>query len=238
MNTILRFSVLIVLAVATQALAAFESVKISSDNTVPQFPSILIRDGITKGYVVFAVSVSAEGRVNDSVVLAYTHEPFVQACQKAMQDWKFIPASVDGENVPVQVELTFEFKREGVVETNNFNISNNFLDSLFSGLRDRRLAYRLPKSTELDRLPARITTVEPEYAKDAEKKGVSGRVQVHFYIDEKGEVRLPAVTVDDQPYLSEMAVTALRRWKFEPAVRRGQPVMVSAIQEFDFGGAK
>lgn len=237
MKTFLRFPVLIFLAVAAQATAAFESVKLPHDKAVPQFPHKLITEGVTEGHVTFAVSVSADGTVNDSVVLEYSHEAFVGTCVEAMKDWKLTPARLDGQNVPVQTELRFDFKREGVVETNSINIENHYIRNI-GGVEERRLAYRLPRQNELDRTPARVTTVEPQYARQAEKEGVRGKVQVYFYIDKNGEVRLPSVTVDAHPYLSDIAVTALRSWRFEPPTRRGEPVMIAATQEFDFGNVK
>ena len=109
---------------------------------------------------------------------------------------------------------------------------------MFTGRGERQLAYRLPRGNELDRAPVRVTTVNPEYATEAAKQGVRGKVQVYFYIDEKGEVRLPSVMVDAHPYLSDIAVTALRHWRFEPPTRHGTPVMIAVSQQFDFGGEK
>jgi len=235
---LLRIPLLLVVAAATHALAAFESAKLSPDNYMPQFPASLITDGVTEGHATFAVSISPEGQLTDSLPLAYTHAAFVRVCQDVMKGWKITPARLDGENVPVQMELRFDFKREGVVETSTINISNHFLESIIPGLADRRLAFRLTRENELDRPPVPIATVSPEYARQAEKAGVRGKVQVYFYIDQKGEVRLPSVTAEAHPYLSDIAVTALRQWHFAPPTRHGEPVMIAASQEFDFGGAK
>lgn len=235
---LLRIPLLIVFAAASQALAAFESAKLSPDNYMPQFPATLITDGVTEGHVTFALSVNADGKLTDSLPLAYTREAFVRVCQEVMKDWKITPARLDGQNVPVQMELRFDFKREGVVETSTINISNHFLESMVPGLADNRLAFRLTRENELDHPPVPVATVSPEYATQAEKAGVRGKVQVYFYIDQKGEVRLPSVTAEAHPYLSDIAVTALRQWHFAPPTRHGEPVMIAASQEFDFGNAK
>ena len=63
---------------------------------------------------------------------------------------------------------------------------------------------------------------------------MTGRVQVHFFIDETGAVRMPSVEAPAHPYLAETAVNAVREWKFEPATRRGRPVLIAASQQFDF----
>ena len=224
-------------AVASSAMAALESVKFDSNNLLPGFPLSMVNEGVTEAHVIFAVSISPEGRVNDALPLAYTHEALVAPCRAAMSQWAIQPAKFGGEPVPVQVELRFDFKREGVVETSTFNIMNNFLYSVWSGLAER-LAYRLPRAAELDRLPVPLTAVSPAYAQQAEKDGLRGKVHVHFYIDEKGEVRLPSVMADSPLYLADLAVTALRQWRFEPPTRAGRPVLVAASQEFDFGQTK
>lgn len=237
MKTILqRIPLLIFLAAAVQALAAFESAKLSPDNMLPQFPASLITAGVTEGHATFAVSIGADGKLNDSLPLSYTHEGFVTMCRMVMKDWAITPARLDGQNVPVQMELRFDFKREGVVETSTINISNHFLESLIPGIFERQYAYRVARGKELDHAPVAVATVNPVYAKEAEKEGVSGKVQVYFYIDEKGEVRFPSVMADAHPYLSDIAVTALRQWHFQPPTRHGEPVMIAASQEFDFGG--
>ncbi len=235
MKTLSSLLVLFVLLTVSSASAAFQSARLDPDNATPQFPPKLIFEGVTEGYVLFAVSFDADGKLRDSLVLAYTHEPFVRACRTAMTEWKVTPAHLDGQPVPIQMELRIDFKREGVVETNSINIANRFLFDRFTGMAERRLAFRLPRPNELDSAPVRMRTVDPEYAKEAEAHGIRGKVQIHFYIDEEGGVRLPSVLADVHPYLSDAAVTALRLWRFTPPTRRGKPVMVVAIQEFNFG---
>ncbi|MEO6995210.1 MAG: TonB family protein, partial [Lacunisphaera sp.] len=103
---------------------------------------------------------------------------------------------------------------------------------------ENRLAFRVIRERELDHPLVPVATVSPAYATEAENAGARGKVQVYFYVDQKGDVRLPSVAVETNPYLSEIAVTALRQWRFAPPTRQGEPVLVAAIQEFNFGSAK
>ena len=102
---------------------------------------------------------------------------------------------------------------------------------MMNGLRHD---YQACPAAEIDRPPVAIHTVAPRYAEDAEKQGVRGRIKVFFFIDKQGAVRMPAVQADAQPYLSTIAIKALRVWKFEPPTRRGLPVLVAAAQAFNF----
>jgi TonB family protein len=235
MKTLLRLSALLALgvALAPQAGAAFESIQFNPDNTPPQFPLSLKMDGITQGSATIAISVSDEGRLTDWLMLGYTHELFAKASVAALKEWRFTPAMLDGTPVPAKAELTFNFTLEGAVIS--ANIVNHFLFDNFEGRADGLHAYRLRGPSEIDRLPVPVFAVAPKYAVEAEQQGVHGRVEVRFYIDETGAVRMPAVASDTHPYLANSAVAALREWRFEPPTRHGRPVLIAASQVFAFG---
>ena len=88
---------------------------------------------------------------------------------------------------------------------------------------------------ELDRIPTPMVTVAPDYPAELAQKGVRGKVTVDFYIDESGTVRMPSVPPLDNSELVELAVKALRQWKFGVPTRDGKPVLVKASQSFNFG---
>jgi TonB family protein len=238
MKTYLRISALVALgvALATSAGAAFESIQLSPDNLLPQFPLSLRADGITKGNAIVAINVGADGKLTEWLVLGYTHEEFARQCVAALKEWQFTPAKLDGTPVPAMTELTFNFTLEGAVITTN--ITNHFLFDKFEGMGDGRYVYRMRGSSEIDRVPARVSTVAPKYALEAEKQGVRGKVAVWFYIDETGAVRMPVVDAAADPYLADTAVAAVRGWRFEPPTIHGEPVLVAANQVFDFSSAK
>ena len=228
--------ILLFVASVLSAAAAFQSAQLLPDNIMPRFPGAMLMDGITHGRAVIAVSIDATGQVRDTLPLAYSHIRFARTSEEALREWRFAPARYDGQPVPVQVELNFDYTAEGAVITSN--ITDHFLFDRFDAIMGGELTYRPGKATQLDRAPVRISGVAPQYAVAAVKDGVQGRVRVHFYIDEQGGVRQPAVTSDTHPYLAEQAVMAVRDWKFEPVTSHGQPVLVQAEQEFDFGGAR
>ena len=238
MKNILRLSASLALGalLATTASAAFESLKLNPGNPLPEFPLPLKVDGTTKGKAVIALSVSDEGRVVDFLVLGYTHELFARSCVAALKEWRFTPATLDGTPVAVRTELTFEFTLEGAVISGN--MTNQFLYHNIEGMNGGRLVYRPCSAGEIDRAPSRIAGSRPKYAVEAEKDGVRGRVEVSFYIDEQGAVRMPVVEPDTHPYLAESAVSAVRDWRFEPAMSHGRPVLVAASQVFDFSSTR
>ncbi|HEX2862597.1 MAG TPA: energy transducer TonB [Lacunisphaera sp.] len=224
----------LLLALATApAFAALESIQVRTGNDLPPFPPRLIVDGVTSGHAVVAVSVNAEGKMDDCLVLGYSDERLARSAVDALKRWRFVPARLDGQPVRAQTELRFDFSVEGAVISSN--LTERFIANLADGRFARLADHRPSRPRELDRVPAKIAGAAPRYATSALKEGVRGSVEVHFYIDEKGEVRLPCVDAGSHPYLMEQAVEAVRDWKFEPPTSRGRPVLVAAAQKFEFG---
>ncbi|HWA24274.1 MAG TPA: energy transducer TonB [Lacunisphaera sp.] len=231
MKTLLRSVLPLVVASAAFAQGTFESIGVEV-TVEPQLPATLMMTGLRDGRVVVAIDVDAEGKLADFLVLAASHRDLIRPCVSALQSWTYRPARYDGVPVLAQLQLSIDISQKGAV------ISRTPVESLsdmVERIGPRRSDYQVWSAREIDHQPVAIFTVPPRYAEDARKQGVKGRIKVHFYIDEKGAVRMPAVHADAEPYLSSVAIKALREWKFEPAMRRGKPVLVAATQEFAFG---
>jgi TonB family protein len=214
------------------AFAVWEPARPLNDNREPVYPPALVLQGITKGRVIVAVSVDADGRVKEQLPLAYTHPMLAHAATEALREWRYKPARLDGDAVPVQFELNFDFSLQGAVIT--ANIVNHFLYDGFTNAGDNALTYQPARPRQLDRAPVRVSGEDPKFATAAAQQGVIGQVTVKFYIDEQGNVRLPAVNKEAHPYLVEQAIAAVRTWKFEPATTKGRPVLIAARQDFNF----
>lgn len=222
---------IIVLVAAVLAPAAFEPVGVMV-TVEPQIPARLRMEGLRDGRITFAVDVDAEGKLTDWIVTEASHAELIAPCTEAIQRWQFTPARYDGARVPARTQFTLNISQTGaVISRTTVDALNDFIERLTI----RPLDYRLSRADEIDRPLVALTRVSPEYAREAERQGVAGRVRVYFFVDEQGRVRLPAVPADTHPYLSGVAVRAMREWTFTPPTREGRPVAVAAVQEFDFG---
>lgn len=231
MKIVPRLALLLLLIPLPGLGAAFEAIGV--DVTVqPQMPAVLMMEGLRHGQVVVVIDVDAEGKLTEWLVLGASHRELIRPCVEALQLWRFRPARYDGVPVLAQLRLTIDVSQRGAVISRN--VAETMTD-LIERLGLRRYDYQACPAAEIDRPPVAIHTVAPRYAEDAVKQGVRGRIKVFFFIDEQGAVRMPAVQADAQPYLSSMALKAMREWKFEPPTRRGLPVLVAATQEFNFG---
>ena len=60
-----------------------------------------------------------------------------------------------------------------------------------------------------------VYRVEPEYPPDLKHAGIGGYVRMEATISSNGSVESTSVT-GGNPILAEAAVTAIRKWKYEP----------------------
>jgi TonB family protein len=74
----------------------------------------------------------------------------------------------------------------------------------------------------------------PDYPEAAQRAGREGVVVIKAVIDEQGKVTNPQILRSLDPILDEVALAAVRRWRFRPAIRLGKPVRVNYILTVDF----
>jgi TonB family protein len=82
--------------------------------------------------------------------------------------------------------------------------------------------------------PVVIKTVEPEYTREARKRGVQGKVILSMRIGGDGRPRNIAVRRSLEPGLDANAIAAMRQWRFKPATKYGKPVVFPATIDLDF----
>lgn len=200
----------------------------------PIYPPRLMQNAVTHGEARVRVSIDANGKLLDALVLAYTHREFGDEALRAVKAWRYEPGLENGEPIGVVGDITFAFEASGTVAVVNH-----------SPLRDGEIepeksamTYGAERTQNLDRIPTPTHVVPPIYPKEWSDKGVTGMATVEFYIDESGQARIPVVVSADQPMLGGSAAAAVSQWRFEPPTRHGKPVLVRAQQVFTFSPPK
>lgn len=85
------------------------------------------------------------------------------------------------------------------------------------------------------RLPTPISAPPPRYPSDAMRRGVGGTVRVKVTVAADGSVeQLDIVETSGNRSLDRAALETLRRWKFQPATRAGQPVSADVVVPISF----
>lgn len=192
----------------------------------PHFPIRLLKQGVTHGEATIAVTVDPSGKVSDYLVTRYTHKEFADASLSALREWEFAPTA----GVSLLLEATFIFRTDGMVVIERHGMDRDLPELVDSG----RYAFSAAKAAELDRTPKPVRVVSPLYPAELKQQGVSGTVEVSFYIDQGGRVRFVAPSAADNPLLAACATAAVEQWQFEPPTRRGKPALVRATQRFAF----
>jgi len=195
-----------------------------------QFPVALLHDGINHGETRILLEVDSEGRLVDSLVLAYTHEPFADAALRAIRQWRFEPARLKGEPVGAVADCTIVFNVDGILfyQRVGLPVFKNREPS------EDKFAYRPYELIALDRIPTPQHVEPPVYPQEWIDQGMHGKVTIDFYIDETGAVRMPSGTSSPYPLLDAAATAAIRHWRFSPPLHQGQPVLAHCEQVFTF----
>ncbi|MDX1519621.1 MAG: TonB family protein [Gammaproteobacteria bacterium] len=77
--------------------------------------------------------------------------------------------------------------------------------------------------------------IPPDYPRRALRSGIEGVVTVEFTIDTGGNVQDPVIIEADPPKIFDRAVLkAIKKWKFNPEMKDGQPIEIRARQDVRF----
>jgi TonB family protein len=82
--------------------------------------------------------------------------------------------------------------------------------------------------------PRQISNREPEFSEYARIAKYQGTMTLSLIVDPSGVPKNVAVVMPLGLGLDEKAVEAVRAWRFEPAIKDGQPVAVAIMVEVDF----
>lgn len=76
---------------------------------------------------------------------------------------------------------------------------------------------------DLDQRPRPIYQPSPQMSAEI-RRAAPGTVHIIFIVNEQGHVERPTVQQSTNPVFEQAALNAVRRWRFEPGQRGGEPV--------------
>jgi protein TonB len=77
---------------------------------------------------------------------------------------------------------------------------------------------------DLEKRPELMSSVAPVYPADMRKAKVEGTVTLIFILDEEGRPEEARVERSSRPEFEKPALDAVRKWRFKPGMKDGQPV--------------
>ena len=196
----------------------------------PEFPARARLEGIPCGNVSVVVNRTATGEPSDLLILETSHPSFAEAAREAVQQWRFTPQTDAQLQRLKPALLRFNFKYSGVIYINP-TIENQLAQS---GADKASEPIETPSFQELDQQPKAISQKMPDYPVTLRQQGTEGKVNVIFYVDEEGRVRMPRVVAEDAPEFGEAALAAVSHWRFEQPQRKGRPVVAREQWTFQF----
>jgi TonB family protein len=100
------------------------------------------------------------------------------------------------------------------------------MEKLYTAERDREVQKSIAEmqKSETDRKAKLIYKVEPEYTEDARANKIEGSVLLGVTVNHEGVAQTIEVKRSLYPSLDQAAVEAVRKWRFAPGIKDGQPV--------------
>jgi protein TonB len=77
---------------------------------------------------------------------------------------------------------------------------------------------------DLEKRPEAVSQIAPTYPRALHKAKIEGQVTLVFVLTEEGRVEDPRVENSTRPEFEAPALEAIRKWRFRPGLKEGQPV--------------
>jgi hypothetical protein len=161
-----------------------------------------VGDGLTKGRCAVYIGVDRIGKIREVWPEGCDNPGLEDPLRDQVRKWRFKPASENGAPVQIEALVTFEFQT---------SIESSKTKPVLADAEARRLAKHV---------------VEPVFPVNniATKQPIVVRVSVN----EQGEV-IGTINAHNVPGALFLAISnALRQWKFQPYVQKGQPINFDA----------
>ena len=85
-----------------------------------------------------------------------------------------------------------------------------------------------------DRPPRPVDLPAPAYPFDLRKEQIEGQVTLQFTVTADGRVADPVVVQSSNWVFRDLALNAVKKWKYTPALKDGRPVSATVSQSFVF----
>jgi TonB family protein len=175
----------------------------------PAYPDRLLKS-VAHGTVVCHFWVTNEGRVSTAIVTELPVRRFKTPTLDAVKRWRFVP-TVEND-APIDVACRVRV-----------------------GIHGAKAAIGRISRIEDEEVPPRMLIgSRPEFPRSMKRAGVSGKVLVHVFVDENGDVIEAGIAKSTHADFEDPALRAVRQWRFRPATTNGKPVLSWAAVPVEF----
>jgi protein TonB len=198
-----------------------------------------------QGVVVLSLVISITGAPHDIRIVNSVRKELDQQAMVAVKQWRFTPGMYKGQPVPVKAKLTLDYQD---CQTYGAGLPSNgggefFVDE--QGKTSTHSSKRLSKCNnrgKTDRKrscpPFLVLAVLPEYTEEARQAGLEGTVVLSLVVNEVGRTGDIRVLKSLGKGLDEQAIAAVKQWRYQAALYKGEISPVTARIELEFGRCK
>jgi TonB family protein len=176
--------------------------------TIPPLYSDEARARGIEGFVTVEVRVGVEGTVERLQVVKKLGYGLDENALVAVRDWRFFPARRNGVAIEATTQIDVEFNLRNA-EINE-EIANDMAMRIGPGVSP----------------PQVVRRIEPVYPPAATRPKPMGAVILDAVILEDGTPKIVRIIRSLNWELDEIAINALKQWRFSPAMKDGNPIKV------------
>jgi TonB family protein len=176
--------------------------------TTPPLYSDEARARAIEGIVTVEVRIGVDGTVKRLRVVKGLGYGLDENALLAVRDWRFAPARRNGRPLEATTQIDVEFNLRNA-ELNE-EIANDMATRIGPGVTPPQVVHR----------------IDPEYFTAGRRETLQGPVVLDAVILEDGTPKIVRVIRSLEWELDEIAINALRQWRFSPAMQDGNPVKV------------
>jgi TonB family protein len=180
---------------------------------------------------VMDATLGVDGNFHDVKVLGGDEE-FSASALDAVSQWRYTPASVNASPVPVRLFVTMECDKGKVHSA----VEPDTLPTQPENEAVERISGQEAFKVDPTRMkpPKPVYTPDPDYSEEARRAKYQGVLVVGMIIGRDGNPKAEWAVKKLGLGLDQKAIEAVRRWKFQPAVKNGEPVAVLINVEVSF----
>jgi len=91
---------------------------------------------------------------------------------------------------------------------------------------------------EVDKNPRATSEMPPNYPDSLKRARIEGEIMIEYVVGSDGRVKSVVVLSGDDSLFVKSAITAVKRWKYKPAIRNGKAVSVRIRRPIGFSVGK
>lgn len=190
----------------------------------------------------FLITVDEDGRLIEYVAVEATHHGLIERAEEAIRTAKFAAATSRGQTVQstAGVRVTFfdpeqRALQDGLVSQPFGSSSSDAVSRrIYANAKDRYM-FRQSDQSELD-APLAMLQGRLLVLADDDGQAAVGRCIVDYYVDHRGQARIPRIVSSDNDTVARSALLTLQHLRFAPPTRDGSPTCVKVRQPFIYEG--